>query len=845
MPPTAPCPLHATYRVQLGGGMNFDRLVGLLSYFKDLGISHLYLSPIWKARSGSSHGYDVVDPQRVNPELGGEEGFERLCRKAREVGLGLVLDIVPNHMAATPENPWWWDVLARGRSSPYAGFFDIDWDSPDPERRGKILLAVLPAPLAACLKARRIRVFRSAGEFRLRCPGLELPLCPASQRMLEADGLQGKGDDAKADAWLRRFNGKPHRLRELLELQHYRLAGWREANQRLNYRRFFDIQGLVGVCVETPEVFEATHRLIRRWLRRGWIEGLRIDHPDGQRDPRGYLKRLRSERASLWVVVEKILMPEEVLPSDWPVEGTTGYDVLNRILGLFVDSRHEPALTQCYAQFTGRSGNFYSLAGDAKREVLGRLFAAERDRLVYLLVQSAGGDSAAGSLFWEEAQNALEGVLAAFPVYRTYIDPSSAAVHPRDRRIVREAVVLACKKWPGISGRALAWIEDLLLLRRRGAAAGEFVYRFQQLSAAVMAKGVEDTAFYRYPRLLALNEVGGDPGAFGVPLEAFHAFCRRIQAAWPKTMSATATHDTKRGEDARLRMALLSQIPSAWHEAVFRWSQHNAHLRCGEFPDRTAEYFFYQTVVGAWPIGFRRLYEVMRKACREAKEYTCWLDPNRQFEEALESFVRGALGHRAFLRDLRGFLRRYQWPIQVSCLSQCLLKCTVPGIPDIYQGTELWDLNQVDPDNRRPVDFERRRRMIRSLGRLSLGEIVAQAAQGLPKLFVLRRVLATRRRFAEVFGGEGVYRPLALEGERAEDAVVFLRGDRILTLAPVRLMEQRDRWKGTWLEFPAGRWRNVFTGELVGGGRREVHDLLLRFPVGLWSRETERKGGRP
>jgi (1->4)-alpha-D-glucan 1-alpha-D-glucosylmutase len=827
----------ATYRIQLGAHLPFEQLIGLLPYFRDLGISHIYLSPCFKAAAGSTHGYDVVDPTEVNPEFGGAEAFERLCRASAESGIGLVLDIVPNHMAAAGrENRWWWDLLANGRHSRYAGFFDVRWDHPDPSSRGKVLLPVLGDEIERCLELRQIQLNRRDTGIYLGYFEHEYPVSARSLRQLlppaEADASFSHSF-SRLDATIAAINSDPARLAGFLDLQYYRLVFWRRANREINYRRFFDIHQLVGVCVERGDVFAATHGLILEWAREGRVDGLRIDHPDGLSDPTLYLQRLTEAAPTTWVVVEKILEPAEALASEWPVAGTTGYDFLNVVNGLFVDPRSERLLTDFYTEFTGQTANFPRVVLEKKRWVLTRLFESEFLHLVSLMEASLIRQSAPGAIRQGEVGPALAEIIACFPVYRTYIQPEAGGIGARDRAVVREALSAARQQRPDIAPDVWGRIEKILLLRQSGPAESEVVRRFQQLTGPVMAKGVEDTTFYCFNRLIALNEVGGNPGEFGVSLEAFHAFCRRIQSDWPQTMLASATHDNKRGEDTRLRIGLLSEIPERWAAAVRRWSRMNASFRRCGFPDPNTEYFLYQTLVGAWPIGSDRLGPAMLKAAREAKAHTSWLDSNPIFENALEAFVQKVLANREFTADLSEFLKPLAQPALVSSLSQTLIKCTVPGVPDIYQGTELWDHSLVDPDNRRLVDFELRRRLLSEISLLSAENVLDRQAEGVPKLFLIQRVLAIRRRFPEVFGREGGYQPLAVEGARSNHVVAFMRGGGVVTLAPRLAVGLGGDWENTIIDLPAGAWGDVFSGAHFSGGRHQLTQILARFPVAL------------
>ena len=869
----------ATYRLQLGPGLTFERVCDLLPYFRDLGISHLYLSPCLKAASGSTHGYDVVDPSEVDTRLGGQEGFDRLCKASAEFGMGLVLDIVPNHMAASSrQNLWWRDVLAKGIQSPYAGFFDIRWDHPVPLLHGKVLLPVLGDELKQCLESRQIQISRSGQEICLvyfehefpvstrsllymlqaLCGTNALPFLSHLSETLASGSFQEGGasarwqpadqtvthpitlDDAEKaalDASIASINANSLRLKRFLDLQHYLLGFWRLANQDLNYRRFFDIHQLAGVCVENEAVFAATHELVLRWIGEGRIDGLRIDHPDGLRDPTSYLERLRAAAPRTWVVVEKILEPGETLAPEWPVAGTTGYDFLNLVNGLFVDPRSERGLTDFYEEFTGQSTGYGEIAKEKKLLVLELLFGSELSRLESLLEDSRRQCPGYGSFRPEEARRALAEVISFFPVYRTYIRPDTGFVGDRDRKVVREVLAGALRRQPDVAPDTWRLIEDILLLTLAGNTESEFVLRFQQLTGPVMAKGVEDTAFYCFNRLISLNEVGGNPGEFGASPDAFHTFCLRIQSNWPRTMLAGATHDTKRGEDMRLRIDLLSEIPERWIHAVRHWSRMNARFRRKGFPDANTEYFLYQTLAGAWPIACDRLVPAMLKAAKEAKMHTSWMDPDPVFEEALRAFVWEVTGHSDFTADLSAFLEPLAWPAVVTSLSQTLIQCTAPGVPDIYQGTEFWDCNLADPDNRRAVDFDLRRRLLAEISTLSIDEILNRHAEGLPKLFLLQRVLSARRRCVEAFGPKGEYRPLTAEGECSDHLLTFMRGGKAVTLAPRLAVSLNGDWKNTVIELPAGSWENVFSGEHFSGGTRKLSRLLAQFPVALMVKE--------
>jgi (1->4)-alpha-D-glucan 1-alpha-D-glucosylmutase len=566
---------------------------------------------------------------------------------------------------------------------------------------------------------------------------------------------------------------------------------------------------------------------------------LRIDHPDGLRDPTAYLQRLRKAAPGTWMVVEKILAPGETLNPQWPVEGTTGYDFLNVLGGLFIDPNGKRPLTDFYQEFTGQTTGYEEVVRAKKMHVLKHLFTSELSHLTDLLERIHHRWDGRSEVRRRDYEQALAELIAGFSVYRTYIRPANGRVEDSDRAVVQDALNVAATRRPDIDAAVFRAMEDILLLKQAGEIESDFVLRFQQLTGPVMAKGAEDTAFYCFNRLLALNEVGGDPGGFGTSPDAFHSFCTAVQSKRPWTLLASATHDTKRGEDTRLRIGLLSEMPGRWAEAVRRWSRMNAVFRRNGFPDANSEYFLYQTLVGAWPIGSDRLQPYMLKAAREAKMRTSWTDPSPVFEEALQKFVEGVLGHSDFTADLSAFLMPMVKPAMITSLSQTLIKCTAPGIPDIYQGAELRDLSLVDPDNRRPVDFDRRLHLLGRLASQSVEEILDQGTEGTAKLYVVHCALNARRRHPEAFGAEGAYQPLQATGPKALHAVAYVRGGRCLTVAPRLVVGLGNDWGDTWLELPAGVWSNAFTGERWAGGRQAIGSLLARFPVGLWLHETE------
>ncbi|PYQ59476.1 MAG: malto-oligosyltrehalose synthase, partial [Acidobacteria bacterium] len=610
----------STYRVQLRPEFGFGDAAAIAGYLADLGISHLYSSPYLQAARGSAHGYDVVDPTRVNEELGGEEAHARLCQALGENGLGQVLDVVPNHMAITQrDNTWWWDVLENGASSRYAAYFDVDWNSPHARLRDTVLLPILGDHYGRVLENGELELVRRGGKFEIhyhehrmpvapssldtliaeaarRCgsPDLafiadalgQLPLATATDRESIARRHRGKevlagqlarlaGETPEVAlalaAVVQEINGDADRLDDLLQRQNYRPAFWRTAGQELDYRRFFDVHTLVGLRMEDERVFADTHALVLRWLRKGVLDGLRIDHPDGLRDPEEYFERLRDEAPEAWIVIEKILEPGEPLRESWPVEGTTGYDFLGRVGGLLVDPEGEGPLTELYTELTGQSADWPELVREKKLLVLGDLLASDVNRLAEVFLEVCERHRRHRDYTRFELRQAIRDVVACFPVYRTYVRAEIGEVADLDRRYVDAAIEGAKARRSDLPAELFDFFRDLLLLEIRGEVASELVMRFQQLTGPAMAKGVEDTAFYNFHRLIALNEVGGSPGDFGLGVEPFHRLAAESQRLWPWAMLATSTHDTKRSEDVRARISLLSEIPEAWGEAVRRW----------------------------------------------------------------------------------------------------------------------------------------------------------------------------------------------------------------------------------------------------------------------------------
>jgi (1->4)-alpha-D-glucan 1-alpha-D-glucosylmutase len=830
----------ATYRMQFHKGFRFTDATKLVPYLARLGISHLYASPFLKARPGSTHGYDVIDHNAVNPEIGSEVELHQLISSLKAQGMGLVMDLVPNHMGVLhADNAWWLDVLEKGRASPYAKFFDIDWQP------GKLLLPVLGKHYGEALEA---------GELKLRGRSVcyfdhRFPLNEKSLRGINRKALQKN----------------PLALHRLLERQHYRLAYWRVASDEINYRRFFEITDLAGVRVEDKPVFDATHALARRLAARGGIDGVRIDHPDGLADPRQYLERLARVFPWRWIVVEKILADHEKLPEDWPVHGTTGYRFANVLTGVFIDAAAESRFDRVYRRFTGEARSFEEIAYASRLLIMSTTLAAELHMLSNWLARIAAGNRSTRDYTASGLRRAIAEIAARFPVYRTYV--SNRGISDTDKRHIDWAV-RAAKRASRVADPGVFDFVSSVLALEAAPPSGErrtqmlrFVTRFQQFTAPVVAKGVEDTAFYRYNRLIALNEVGGHPGHFGFSLKAFHAAQEDRARRWPHTMLGSSTHDTKRSEDVRARLGLLSELASGWRMALARWSRinrsHRTEIEGESAPARGDEYHFYQALVGIWPGGSPqelagRLKAYMLKSAREAKLRTSWINPDADYEAALERFVEGSLQSSLFRKEVDDVVARLAPLGLLVGLSQALVKVASPGVPDYYQGTELWDFSLVDPDNRRPVDYGVRNKVLRELEKSpSPDSLLGNLADGRAKLHVIRKGLEVRRRFPALFHG-GRYEPLYADGAREENLCAFaLRSGSqlVVAMAPrlfARLMQPGEVaplgerfWGDAAIKLEMeGGLVDVLTGESHAGGELRIARVLADFPVALLVRET-------
>jgi (1->4)-alpha-D-glucan 1-alpha-D-glucosylmutase len=980
----------ATYRLQLNPSFTFRDACDLVPYLEALGITDCYVSPVLQARAGSSHGYDICDHGRLNPELGGEKDFDALSDALRSRGMGLILDMVPNHMGiADAGNAWWMDVLENGPGSVYARYFDIDWHPVNPDLENKVLLPLLGDQYGRILEAGQIRLVFEGGGFFLRYFDVKLPIAPCTYHVilertlagvaralgeehehlcelrsiltalrylpprgeLPADKVVERNREKEVvkrrlatlyeassavrsalDAAVAALNGTVgdprsfDALDRLIDRQAYRPAYWRVATEEINYRRFFDINELAAVRMEAPEVFESAHRILFRLLAEGKATGLRIDHPDGLRQPARYFRQLQeafvlasahaalpadqpgdrlaptvarcfassldrhASRPTPWplyVVAEKILSEGEALPPDWAVDGTTGYDFLNAVNGLFVDGDGRDAFDRIYQPFTRGAAEFRQLVNSTKKMIMLVSMASEINALGHELDRIAERNRRYRDFTLNSLTFAVREVIACLRVYRTYIS-GPEGVSLRDRRFLEEAVEEAKRRNPRTAEAIFDFVRDTLLLDNVGDFAEsdrprlvEWAMKLQQLTGPVMAKGVEDTVFYTYNRLISLNEVGGSPDRYGVSPAAFHRQNSERLERWPHSLLATSTHDTKRSEDVRARLNALSEMAAEWEAALVRWSRWNSPKKIvvddQPAPDRNDEYLLYQTLLGAWPAeptadglaAFRqRIADYMRKATKEAKVHTSWVNPNEEYDDAVGQFVARVLpdcAEEPFLQDLLAFQRKLAFFGYFNSLAQVLLKLTCPGVPDFYQGSELWNLSLVDPDNRRPVDYRRRHEVLADLqGRIDAAcgdlrplaaELLANVPDGRIKLYLIYQSLHFRRAHERLFAC-GAYVPLEASGSKRDHVCAFVRqaDEEVVLIAVPRLVvrlangiEQPPMgaavWETTRLLLPPAltgrRFRNIFTGEVLtadmqdGASGLRLSALLGAFPVTL------------
>jgi (1->4)-alpha-D-glucan 1-alpha-D-glucosylmutase len=839
----------ATYRFQFHEEFTFDDAAAQVPRIAALGISHVYCSPILQAAEGSTHGYDVVDPTRVNDALGGRAGFLRLAHAAARAGLGVMVDIVPNHMARSGRsNPWWWDVLAHGPHSRYVDHFDLSIDGGvDPTDAWPLLVPVLEDHLGRVVESGTLRIERDSsaggppeGGYVVRHHDHEFPLAPGSvEAALEALGLD--------DAGLTELNADPDVLEAVLDRQHYRLASWRTANEELDSRRFFNVDTLIGVRVEDEEVLADTHATILGLIHTGAVDGLRVDHVDGLRDPEGYLHRLRQlVGPGVRVVVEKILAGDEPLPPSWPVEGTTGYEFAAIVDGLFVDAAHEDACTKLHEHATGCGDDWDEVVHAAKYQVMRDDLAAEVDALTKLLAQVCAEHRRHRDHTRRDLRYAIRELLASFDIYRTYVQPARATT-ATDRSRIAAAVERARSRRPDLDGELFTFLGEVLELRHPGRAATEFALRFPQISAPVMAKGVEDTAGYRWFRLLSLNEVGAEPGRFGRDPAEYHAWCAAAADQHPATMLGLSTHDSKRSADVRARIHLLSELTDEWADAVDAFTAALAPHR-GEVHDALFEYELFQTLVGVWPAGrpregggtlpdelVDRVTAFADKATREAKLHTSWTRPDTAYDAAVCRLVRDGLADPSVLAVVDRFVADHDLVElgRANSLGLHTLLLTSPGVPDLYQGNEVWAEGLVDPDNRRPVDHRHLEEVDAAVD--DGVDPWALADAGGPKLALTRAVLLDRRANRERYEGRD-HHPLRVRGPAARHVVAWERGDLAVVVPRLLVgLARRGGWDDTTVALPAGRWVEVSSGLLHDGGERgrDVPAADLLGPLGV------------
>lgn len=865
---------RATYRLQLSPSFTFADATAAIPYLVELGVSHLYLSPILQAAAGSTHGYDVVDPTRVSDELGGEAGFSQLAAAAHAAGLGLLLDIVPNHMSiAGTRNHWWLDVLENGPASYYAHFFDVDWASAGDNR---VLLPMLGERYGRALTTGTLAIEHAGGTFNVRAHDTRLPIAPrsigaivrrAGDRVRNTE-LQFVGDalaelpspqDRDVAARRRRHRDKAvllRRLRELaasspelaaaldaevaaidrdpaeldvvLEAQNYRLVHWTVAGSQLSYRRFFDISTLVGIRNEDLDVFETSHQRILDWLADGTIDGVRIDHVDGLREPGGYLERLRARAPAAWILVEKILGDGERLPPAWPIDGTTGYDFMETAGRLIVDPGGEEPLTTTFEAYTGEVFAPALESRRARHDVMTDALHSELVRLTELAARTCAGSPACRDYTRAEIETALAEILAGYPTYRTYLGEGDGA-RPEDRARIAVAVEAAAVARPELDADLLAFLEAALAFELPTPDALELARAAQQVSGPIVAKGDEDTLLYRQVRLVARCEVAAHLAHFGAEAAELHA---ELARGARRSLLATSTHDTKRSEDVRARIAALSEHPARWREAVMRWRA-RAEAGWGEIaPDRCFEYLMWQTLVGAWPLSAPRAQLYAEKATREARRRTSWRRPDLAYEDARARWLAGVYADRELVAEIAGLAERLAPHGDRNVLAMLLVKLTAPGVPDLYQGTELRAATLVDPDNRGTVDLEARRRLLHELETTPLDVIASDLDRA--KLHVIRRVLALRARRGELF--DAPYQALAAAGAHAPRVFAFARGDALVAVVP-RGSAGAGSWHDTMLALPAGSaetsWRDILSDRTLDGGTIAVGELWRDLPIAL------------
>ena len=934
----------ATYRLQFSAQFTFQQAIKIVEYLQHLGISHCYSSPLMMANPGSTHGYDIVDHSKLNPEIGTIEEFETFIKTLHDHQMGLIFDIVPNHMhIVTPANHWWYDVLENGKSSPYAETFAIDWNPPQIELTNKVLLPFLEEQYGDALEKQALQVIYQEGAFLLKLTKMHLPTDPKSwllilqplagqanktlpvddKHLLELQSIVTalkylpstvEADKEKIKERLRekevikkrlkklmdeseklasllqqcviQLNGKKgdsqsfNDLESFINDQPYRLCFWRVANDEINYRRFFDIFEYVGIHTEKPEVFESIHKLVFEFINKNLIDGLRIDHIDGLLDPEKYLQDLQDhckqmlndKDENFFIIVEKILMGNEKLRK-WPVAGTVGYDFLNQVNGLFVFQSNKKALQEIYHNFTGVDVNPIDLVFSCKKIILVVSLSSELSMIARLLDHISEQHRSSRDFTAESLKNALRDVIACFPVYRSYIQEKKPCIQEEDRLYIQMAISRAKRLNPAINISIFDFIQSVLLLEHLNGIneqqmheREDFVLRFQQLTGPAMAKGLEDTAFYRFHPLASLNEVGGDPYTFGTSESSFHKKNMERFEIWPHTLTATSTHDTKRSEDVRARINVLSEIPTEWETAIIHWNQINQVHKTKDdedlLPDKNDEYLLYQTLVGSWPLYpmepsahiqyIKKIQGYMEKALKEAKVHTSWINPNKLYDQSMHQFIEKILHlnehENLFITEFKKFIPKILSAGMLNSLSQLLLKLTSPGIPDIYQGNEIWDFSLVDPDNRKQIDYTNREYLLKGMIDKKeeqylelLQQFIHHPEDGRLKLFITLKTLQIRKKLDQLFF-EGSYRPLASQGDKKNNIVSFTRsiGNKTVIVIAGRFFTflmnndepkiQSNIWQNTQLILPPElskcKFRHLFTGELITPNHDEKQPIL-------------------
>lgn len=959
----------STYRLQFNAKFTFQSALQIVKYLQSLGISHCYASPIFCSKQGSGHGYDVLDHSRLNPELGTQEEFESLVKALRQTHMGLLLDIVPNHMhAVDATNRWWADVLENGPSSPYASFFDIDWNPPRSELVNKVLLPLLEQQYGKALESQSLKVTYKQGSFYVEMPWIVLPTDPRSWTLILLDVLESAKEHYKEsydeiselksiitalthlpqtietqeemieerqrekevikrrldvlfcagsalekvlEQVLLSVNGVQNDpdsfdvLESFLNNQPYRLCYWRVANDEINYRRFFDIISLAGIRTEKPEVFEAVHRLVFDMIEKKQIDGVRVDHIDGLWNPRKYFEdfhnhcfgsdvKTENKEDLFYIIGEKILTGNEKIRSEWLFHGTTGYDFLNQLNGLYVMQSNRKAILDVYVHFTETNSKISEHIYASKKLILLASMSSELYVLSRHLDRISEQHRSSRDFTTESLRAALRDAIACFPVYRSYIESELSVIHKEDEEYIHMAINRAKRRNPATNSSIFDFIQSVLLLEHPSglteemiAERAQFVMRFQQLTSPVMAKGTEDTAFYRFFPLASINDVGGDPYSFGISPETFHEKNVERHTSWPHAMLATSTHDTKRSEDVRARINVLSEIPEVWKETLARWSKLNEKFKGREsddfVPDANEEYLFYQTLIGSWPLYpmdpashvhyIGRIQAYMEKALKEAKINTSWINPNTGYDMKVKQFVHSVLEldtiANPFLADLKGFMPKIAAAGMLNSLSQLVIKMTSPGVPDLYQGNEVWDFSLVDPDNRRPVDFENRMYLLQSIqdGTKThpiefLEQILHTPEDGRIKLLVTTKLLQLRMKEHELFI-KGTYIPIQPQGEKQNHVIAYAmkfenRAFIVITtrfymslIKEASLCIDPENWKDNVITLPNElekmRFTDIFTSQQYTSTRfeaetvLELDKVLSRLPFTVLEAVVERK----